>query len=63
MNFRTQQKPADSARLVALGIATAVCLLLSILLGSGLWFFFGGQAPPPPVADMPAGTSEDDLPF
>lgn len=54
MNVRTQQKPSDSARLVALGIATAVCLLLSILLGSGLWFFFGGQTPPPPAAAPPS---------
>ena len=54
MNFRTQQKPSDSARLVALSIATAVCQLLSILLGSGLWFFFGGQSSPAPVAAPPS---------
>ena len=62
MNFRTQQKPADSARLVALGIATAVCLLLSILLGSGLWFFFGGQTMPPPVAAPPSPSPANTTP-
>ncbi len=50
MNLRTQQKPPESARLIALGTATAVCLILSIALGGGLWFFFGGQPVPTPVA-------------
>ncbi|OYT71247.1 MAG: hypothetical protein CFK52_08450 [Chloracidobacterium sp. CP2_5A] len=50
MNLRTQQKPSESARLIALGTATAVCLMLSIALGGGLWFFFGGESVPAPVA-------------
>ncbi len=61
MNFRTHRKPSENARLVALGIAVAVCLTVSILLGSGLWFFFGGQftsvpvvRPAPPASATPS---------
>ncbi|MFQ3640330.1 MAG: SUMF1/EgtB/PvdO family nonheme iron enzyme, partial [Chloracidobacterium sp.] len=50
MNFRTQQKPSESARLIALGVATAVCLLVSITVGGGLWLFLGSSPTPAPVA-------------
>lgn len=64
MKFRTHQKPPEHARLIALGVAAAVCLTLSILLGGGLWFFLGGQPTPtsaarpvPPAAPtVPAAT-------